>query len=258
MSETQDHGRFVWYDLMTTDTQAAQPFYQDVVGWTTEPVANSAMPYTLWIGSQGPIGGIMALPEEAAKTGAPPQWMANVTVDDLDAAIGKVKQLGGQIYHGPAEIPNIGRFAVIADPQGASITMFKPIDTMAGHDVSRPGEFSWNELATSDDEAALKFYGELFGWEKIDTIESETGRYLVYGRDGKPLGGIFNKPPMLPVSMWLYYVHVSDLDAAIARAKAGGGKLIHGPMTVGGGDRIAQLSDPQGALFALHQTVAKA
>ncbi len=259
MGESQDRGRFVWYELMTTDTDAAERFYKDVIGWTVEPYNEGAKPYTMWFASQGPLGGMMQMPEEAAKMGVPPQWMANVTVTDVDATVTRVKELGGQIHKPAEDLPNIGRFAVIADPQGAPITVFKPAMAMAAHDTTKMGEFTWNELATTDAEAALRFYSELFGWEKIDAMDmGAMGPYLIWGREGKPLGGTFKKPEMMPVSMWIYYIHVADLDAAIERAKAGGGKLINGPTAIPGGDRIAQLLDPQGAMFALHEVVAKA
>lgn len=259
MNETQDSGRFIWYDLMTTDTAAAVPFYKDVVGWNTQEFEGGAKPYTMWTGSQGPLGGVMELPQEAAKMGAPPHWMANVTVADVDATLAKVKELGGRVYHGPENIPNIGRFAVIADPQGATLSVFQPASEMKSHDITQPGEIAWNELATSDAEAAMGFYGAVFGWQLIDTMDlGPMGKYLVCGKNGQTVVGIFNKQPTMPVSCWIYYIHVADLDAAVARAKAHGARLINGPMDVPSGDRIAQFIDPQGAMFALHATVSKA
>lgn len=258
-STQQDQGRFVWYELMTTDVKGGIDFYRNVIGWKTEAYENAPMEYTMWKANQGTLGGVMTLPEPAKQMGAPPHWQANVTVDDVLDTIAKVKMAGGQVFTGPNEIPNIGSFAVIADPQGAAITIFKPAGEMKSHDTTQEGEFSWNELATSDHEAAFKFYSTIFGWEKLDTMDmGEMGTYIIYGKDGKQLGGMFKKPAEMPVNAWLYYVHVNDLDAAVKRATDKGGKLLNGPMDVPGGDRIAQLIDPQGAMFALHEKVVKA
>jgi uncharacterized protein len=118
------NGHFVWHELLTKDPKAAVAFYTEVIGWRTQPFAKGD--YVMWVGSQGPLGGVMRLPEDAAKMGAPPHWMANVQVDDVDAATSLAKRLGGNVHKEPADIPTVGRFAVIADPQGAAISIFKP------------------------------------------------------------------------------------------------------------------------------------
>ncbi|HEY4116579.1 MAG TPA: VOC family protein [Byssovorax sp.] len=246
-------GEFVWYELLTTDVDAAKAFYSHVVGWKTQPFPESPMPYTMWVGEQGPLGGVMPLPDEAKKMGAPPHWTANVHVADVDKTAARVKELGGKIYVEPTDIPTVGRFAVIADPQGATISIFKPAAEMQSHDPSKAGEFSWRELMTTDNAAALEFYKTLFGWEfKSDFDMGPMGKYLMYGQGERTYGGIMNRPKEVPTSAWVYYVHVDDIEAAVARATAKGGKLMNGPMDVPGGDRVAQLSDPQGAWFALH------
>lgn len=249
-------GDFVWYDLMTTDTAAAIAFYARVVGWSTRDFPGEKGAYPMWVASQGPLGGVMLLPEEAAKMGAPPHWMSHVTVTDVDAAVAKVKALGGRVYQAPVAIPTVGRFAVIGDPQGAVISLFQPDAAMTPHDGSKHGEFCWSELATKDPEAALRFYGELLGWTLQTAMDmGPMGPYLIFGGDGRQRGGIFRMPPEMPMPGWMYYVQVDDLEAAVARAKEGGAHLIHGPSDVPGG-RIAQLVDPQGAHFALHATAA--
>jgi predicted enzyme related to lactoylglutathione lyase len=247
-------GRFVWHELFTTDTKAAIAFYTEVIGWSTIPYGEGADPYTMWAASQGPLGGVHTLPEAAKKMGAPPHWMAHVSVADVDGTVAKVKSLGGRVYVEPNDIPKIGRFAVIADPQGAAISVFKTLETMPPHDASKAGEFTWNELTTTDHDAAFRFYSEIFGWEKTSEMSmGPEGTYLMFGQGGKTYGGMWTKPKDGPMpTAWLYYVHVDDLDAAIERAKAKGAKVLNGPMEVPGGERIAQMMDPQGAAFALH------
>ncbi len=251
-------GDFVWHDLLCKDPKAAIAFYSEVVGWKTQAFGDGGH-YTMWVGSQGPLGGVMQLPEEAAKMGAPPHWMGNVVVADVDASAAQAKKLGGKVLKEPSDIPTIGRFAVIADPQGATMSIFKPAAAMALHDTSKEGEICWNELMTSDSAAAFGFYSEMFGWKVQKEMDmGPMGTYRLFGIGEKQLGGMMTSPkgsPMPP--MWVYYSETSDLDAAIARATRHGAKVMNGPMDVPTGGRIAQLMDGQGAAFALHQAAKK-
>jgi predicted enzyme related to lactoylglutathione lyase len=251
MAKAND-GLFVWYEHLTRDVPAAIAFYSDVVGWKTQPFGDD---YVMWVGSQGPLGGVMKLAGEAAKTGAPPQWMAHVQVEDFGGKVALVRKLGGKIWKEPTEIPTVGRFAVIADPQGAVLSIFEPAAPMTLHDPAKDGEFCWNELLTSDGAAGLAFHSQLFGWKVLDELDmGAMGKYRIFGVGDRRLGGVMKLPagaPMPPT--WIYYAATSDLDAAIARATRKGAKVTNGPMEVPGGGRIAQLQDPQGAAFALHQ-----
>lgn len=252
------NGNFVWYEHLTDDPRAAIAFYTEVIGWKTEPFGEDGE-YTMWVGSQGPLGGVMKLPDEAKKMGAPPHWIGHVQVADVDATAARAQKLGGKIYKQPEDIPTVGRFAVIGDPQGAAISIFKPNKPMTLHDMSKTGEFCWNELLTSDSAAAFKFYSEMFGW-KIDREMDmgSMGPYRIYGLGEQQFGGMMTTPkgsPMPP--MWLFYVETSDFDAALGRATKKGAAIMNGPMEVPGGGRIVQLKDPQGAAFALHQAPKK-
>ena len=258
-NNTANNGRFVWYEHLTKDPKAAMAFYSDVVGWKTEPFTETGSDYVMWVGSQGPLGGVMELPEEAAKMGAPPHWMAHVEVENVDATAALAKKLGGKVHKEPTDIPTVGRFAVIADPQGAFISVFTPNAPMTLHDSSKPGEFCWNELMTSDSLAAFNFYSQLFGWKIINELDmGPIGTYRIFGIGDKQMGGMMAVPPGTPMPpMWIYYAETTDLDAALARATKNRAKVMNGPMDVPGGGRIAQLMDPQGAAFALHQAPKK-
>ena len=255
-----NNGRFVWYEHLAKDPKAAIAFYGDVIGWKTQPFTEGGGDYVMWVGSQGPLGGVMKLPDEATKMGTPPNWMAHVQVENVDATASLAKKLGGKVYKEPEDIPTVGRFAVIADPQGAVISIFTPNAPMTLHDSSKAGEFCWNELLTSDSVAAVNFYSQLFGWKLLQEMDmGPMGTYRVFGIGETQMGGMMTIPkgsPMPPT--WLYYTETSDLDAAIARAKKNGAAIMNGPMDVPGGGRIAQLKDPQGAAFALHQAPKKA
>jgi predicted enzyme related to lactoylglutathione lyase len=245
-------GSFLWYDLLTTDPKAATAFYAHVIGWTSQPFEQG---YTLFVGSQGGVGGTADLPEQARNMGAMPHWTSNVCVADVDATVDEARKLGGSVLVQPNDFPKVGRLAVIADPQGATINVFKPANRMTLHDSTKPGEFTWNELTAADHESAFAFYSRLFGWKKSREHDmGHMGKYVLYGVEGRDLGGMWTKPKDMPAPPhWLYYVETADLNGAVERAKGKGAKLLNGPMEVPGGARIAQLQDPQGAAFALHE-----
>lgn len=251
-------GFFVWHELMTKDVKGAIAYYSEVTGWKTQPFEGGKDDYTMWVSKQGPLGGVLTLPEAAEKMGAPPHWMGNVQVADVDAATAKVKELGGRVYQEPFDIPTIGRVAVVADPQGASLALFKPAQPMGARNAWDEGEFCWNELLTSDSAAAAKFYTDVIGWKIVQEMDmGPMGTYRIFGVGDKQLGGMMTLPPGAPMPpAWLYYTETNDLEAAVKRATNHGGKLLNGPMDVPGG-RIAQFMDPQGAAFALHQASKK-
>lgn len=196
----------------------------------------------------------MAQPQEACDQGAPPHWMAYVAVDDVDATAKKAEKLGASLIVEPQDIPNVGRFAILQDPQGATIAIIRGDQEMPLPGEPQVGQFSWHELATTDHEAALEFYSELFGWNETDAVDmGEMGTYQIYGQGDVPLGGMFNKSGDMPgPPAWLYYTRVGDIDKTVEKVRAKGGQVLNGPMEVPGGDRIAQCLDPQGAAFAVH------
>lgn len=246
-------GHFVWYDHRTLDRDAAIAFYSHVVGWKTQPFAEGG-DYVMWLGAQGPLGGVYSLPEEVRALGVAPHWMGNVQVDDVDATVARARALGGKVFQEPSDVPTVGRHAMIGDRQGAALSIFKPLAPMRRHDVAEEGEICWNELFTSDAPDALAFYSELFGWSALETVSlGAMGTYLIFGVGGVRLGGMMTMIDAASQPAWTPYVQVRDLDAALARARAKGARVLMGPHEVKDGGRVAQLDDPQGASFALHQ-----
>jgi uncharacterized protein len=251
MSTADIRGRFIWHELLTTDTAAAAAFYPRVVPWRTQP---SSMPgYTLWMAGQTQIGGLMALPADAA--GTPPHWLIYVGATSVDASCAQAQGLGAKVLKTPADIPNVGRFAVLTDPQGATFALFTPGGGPPPGPQPPQGGFSWHELATTDVQGALRFYGELFGWRKGPGHDmGAMGVYQIFEHAGNQVGGMCNvQGPSTPPS-WLSYVHVADSNRAVAAAKAAGGRLLHGPMEVPGGSWIALMMDPQGGAFAVQES----
>ncbi len=248
-------GRFVWHDLLTTDPSGAQKFYPRVVGWTVD--AESYPQYAMWqTGGRG-IGGVMDLPAEVRQGGAPPHWLAYISTPDTDASAADAQARGAKVLVGPTDIPEVGRWAILQDPQGAVFALFTPTAAPQQPPPEGPpgaGDFSWHELAANDNEAAFGFYAALFGWDRFETHDmGPMGTYIIYGAGGVPYGGMYNRPADMPAPPhWLPYVHVPSADEAAGRIKDAGGTVLHGPADVPGGDRIAMALDPQGAAFAVH------
>ena len=247
----QNRGQFAWVDLMTTDIPKAIAFYKKVVNWETEAWGED---YTLFKSGENAVGGVMKLPAEAQATGAPPHWMAYITVPDVDAAAEQAKTLGATILNPPTDIPQVGRFAVVQDPQGAVFSLFKPGEGAPEASSSMAPGYAWHEHGAKDYKKAFEFYSQLFGWQKRNEMEMGPGMtYLIFGDAGGDIGGMYTMPPDMPAPPhWLNYIDVDDCDKVVERIKASGGFIVNGPMDVPGGGRIAVAGDPQNAMFAIH------
>ncbi|HEV2364703.1 MAG TPA: VOC family protein [Caulobacteraceae bacterium] len=252
---SDDHGRFIWYELMVPDVEAAKRFYGEVLGWTTQEVGGSHMTYAMFEANGAGVGGVIPLTAEFKAQGIPPNWTAYVCVDDCDAAVRKAESLGGKVMRAARDIPGIGRLAVIADPHGAVIIVMKPIPPSEARPRAPRGTVGhggWHELYAGDAAADLAFYRELFGWKETARHDmGPMGTYHIFGNADGDLGGMMNKPPQMPAPAWQIYFEVADADAAAERVKKAGGALAMGPMDVPGGSRVAQAIDPQGAHFAI-------
>lgn len=248
-------GRILWYELLTTDMKAAEKFYTTVVGWKTAPFEGSPQPYDMFTrAADAPVAGVMAIP-----TGMqfPPHWAMYVGVDNLEQAVAQIEQKGGQAMSPVIEVPTVGRMRTMLDPQQAPFSVYQPApESMPQQGESEPqdGDGSWHELMTTDPEAALTFYTELFGWKPTEAMDmGEMGKYHMFGRSF-PLGGMMKRPKEMAQvpPHWGIYFRVPAIDAATERVKANGGKVLNGPMEVPGGDWIINAMDPQGAAFSLH------
>jgi predicted enzyme related to lactoylglutathione lyase len=253
MSNADPRGKFVWHELLTSDTAGAGGFYPKVVPWKTQPWERDPS-YTLWMGKQGPIGGVAALDE----TSGGPRWLAYIGVEDVHGAVAQAKSMGAKVLKDVTEMPETGTYAVLADPQGAEFAVYKSHNPSNSSGPVSAGEFSWHELCTSDADAAVNFYSKLAGWEigpKHD-MGPEFGFYHLMLQGGNQYVGIF-KSDKMPVG-WTCYVKVDDVDKAANAAKTAGGRVINGPMEVPGGSWIAQILDPAGVMFAVHEEKAGA
>ena len=247
------HG-FIWYELITSDPSAAGAFYSAVIGWTIEDSGQTDKDYRQLKMGEAFVGGLMAIPPGASEMGMRPVWLGYISVDDVPSALTRLKAAGGSEQMPPTDIPGVGCFAMVTDPQGAAFYIMSPIGEGPSPSFKPgvPGHGGWNELHTSDWEGALAFYSSQFGWAKVDAMDmGPMGTYLLFNTGaGDAVGGMMTDTNT-PRPMWSYYICVEDIDAAAARLTAAGGAILFGPSAVPGGGWIINATDPQGAMFSV-------
>jgi predicted enzyme related to lactoylglutathione lyase len=259
MANPAFHGRFLWQELRSRDPDAAAGFYTRVMPWKSQPFA-PGVAYTVFVTDDGArmMAGATKLGDEASATGSRPQWVGSIGSNDVDATVAQAVALGARVIQPAADTPNVGRIALLADPQGGLFGVYKP--AQEPHPGEAPlGGYSWHEFAAPDMEAGFDFYAALFGWQVLNRMDmGPLGTYLIYGREGKQEGGMYRiAPGKAQHTGWLPYASVKSADHAARAAVAAGGQIANGPMDVPGG-RIAQLLDPQGVMFAVHSYGAPA
>jgi predicted enzyme related to lactoylglutathione lyase len=251
--------KFIWYELITPDPVGAKAFYDSVVGWNVGEGAAEYQGYRMINRADGGFaGGVLELTDEMKQHGARPVWLGYLYVDDVDGAVARIEQDGGKslMTH---DIPNVGRIAMVTDPQGAPFYVMTPIPPQGRENeesdvfsVDQPQHVRWNELSTTEPESAIDFYRRQFGWRQEGDMDmGEMGKYRFIQSGETTIGAVMRKPPQLPVSMWTYYIGVDDIDRAVSAIKAGGGQVLNGPMEIPGGEFALNAIDPQGAPFGL-------
>jgi predicted enzyme related to lactoylglutathione lyase len=253
-------GSFIWYELMSPDPDASKAFYDAVVGWDIEPKPAGELDYRMIRRSDGGnAGGLLRLDAAMQEHGARPAWLGYLNVEDVDRTVADATADGATAIMPPWSVPGIGRMAMIADPTGAMLYLMKPEPPAADADatsdvfsVDRPQHVRWNELSSSDDDAAVAFYTRHFGWTQEGAMPmGELGDYRFLQHGGVGIGAVMRLMPGMPASSWTYYIGVDDIDRATAAVNAGGGKVLHGPNQIPGGEYSLTAVDPQGAVFGL-------
>jgi predicted enzyme related to lactoylglutathione lyase len=250
---TGECGHFVWYELLTTDIASAEAFYHEVVGWSARDASTPRFAYRVLTADAAPVSGLMALPPEGLQRGATPRWVGYVAVDDLDASMRRLTALGGTVYVPPTE-SNIGRIAIIADPQTATLALVQGLTIdLRPKQGGAVGRVGWHELLAAEWRQAFAFYEGLFDWQKTgsDAGQGPVDGYQLFAAGPDTIGGMFTKLPRAPFPFWLYYFNVADLNIALQRVTENGGKVVQGPNELPDGIWIARCIDPQGAMFAL-------
>jgi uncharacterized protein len=245
--ESYAPGTFCWADLGTTDADAAKAFYTGVFGWeAVDAPAGDAGTYTTFKLDGHDVAAMYEMGEEE-RASLTPHWSSYVSVEDVDALAGRVRELGGDVLAEPFDVMQAGRMTALRDPTGATLHLWQAREQIGAGRVNDPGCMVWNELASPDPARARDFFGELLGW----TVEPEESGYGVIKAGGQLNGGI--RPPQDgEPTHWLVYFTVASCDDAVAAIREAGGSVIAGPMSTPVG-RVAAVGDPQGAAFALFE-----
>ena len=255
---TNKHGEWIWFELWTSDPDAAQRFYGDVVGWQATPSGMADMDYRLFRAHDGEIAGLMPLPEQDAD--AVPGWLGYIGVDDVDASAASIEAAGGAIHMPPTSLPGVGRMSMVADDQGVLFYVMRGDSPEAStafrqcqqfDDDASLGHAVWCELSAPDPASAIDFYARQFGWRQQGSMPmGEFGDYCFLQAGDIGFGAAMGVMPGGGKG-WLFYFHVADIDAAAARVRDGGGQLVQEPVQIPGGAYSLVATDPQGARFGL-------
>ena len=244
-------GTFCWVDLGLPDVDAGKAFYGAVLGWSAADMPSEGGLYSLCSVEERPVAALYA---EAEPSFGVPVWNNYVTVADVDAAAARAAELGATVEGEPVDVEGAGRMAVLADPEGARLSLWEARGMEGAALVNAPGALVWNELGTRDPDAAQRFYGELFGWTFEGEGELDTGTEYLTIRNGEPLNGGIRRITAMEgdtPAHWLPTFGVADLDAAVGAVGEAGGQVLFGPVDVGPG-RIAVIKDPQRTPLALY------
>jgi predicted enzyme related to lactoylglutathione lyase len=244
-------GTFSWADVTTTDQPAAKEFYSALFGWEAEDMpAGEGVVYSMMKLNGQDVAAISPQQQQQRDAGVPPTWNSYITVDSADAAAGKAGQLGATVNAPPFDVLDVGRMAVIQDPQGAFFMVWEPRRQIGAGLVNAPGALSWNELSSSDVDASVAFYGDLFGWEAQE-FEGTGQRYVVVKNQGRGNGGIHELGDQPAPPHWLPYFGIDDIERGLAKVTELGGSTMAGPIDIGIA-KIGIVQDPQGAIFAIY------
>lgn len=239
-------GKFVWFELVTTDRAKAEAFYGEVLGWKTSSMPMGNESYTMLVNGPAPVGGVVA-----AEGKARPHWISYVAVPDVDAALAKVAPAGGKVLEPAFAVPTVGRMAKIADPQGAPLYLFRG-EKADQESAPGTGGFTWNELMSSAPEAAVRFYEAVVGYRHESMDMGPAGTYHVLKHGDASRAGVTTTPPGAP-DHWVPYVAVDDCDATAGRVKRNGGTIHVEPTDIPDIGRFAIFGDPTGATLAILQ-----
>jgi hypothetical protein len=243
-------GKFVWFEHVSNDVAKARDFYGALCGWSVQAMPMGERPYDMIMNGADGIGGFTTAPP-----GVPSHWASYLSVPDVDQSVAAATAAGAKSLMPPTDFGAVGRAAVVADPTGAAVSLWKGAQGDPADVEKTPvGGWFWNELFTPDAKAAVAFYEKAFGFghDAMD-MGAQGTYYLLKDAAGKMRAGVMQQPPGMAVpAHWLPYVHVADCDAAVAKATQLGAKAIIVPPTdIPNVGRFAVLLDPVGAGIAV-------
>jgi predicted enzyme related to lactoylglutathione lyase len=247
-------GEFCWVDVLVPSTEAGAEFYGKLMGWEWADVGPEGRGYGNFTFNGKRVAGMGPIPEE----GMPPAWLNYIWTDDADATAAKIKEAGGTVMDEPFDILDAGRLAMCQDPQGAVFGIWEPKEVKGAELVNEIGSWTWNQLATTDVQAAEKFYGEVFGWKTAQPeLADPDSPYFNWAMEDsrweEGIGGVMtiegNFPDGTP-PFWIVHHAVPDAAAALETAKSAGGQALTEVIEIPVG-KLAALMDDQGAVFSV-------
>jgi predicted enzyme related to lactoylglutathione lyase len=240
-------GRPCWVDLATSDPEAARSFYGELFGWKAEVDPRpEARGYAQFMRDGQMVAGVGAIPAE----GVPTSWTTYIAAADADATAAVITANGGTVHQPPFEVLDAGRMAVFSGPDGAIAGLWEPKKHLGAAFVNEPGGWSWSQLVTREKQAAVTFYGAVFGWRLVD--HPDWGEYLALGEEGGEIAGITEMGEESPSDLpphWAVTFMVDDADAFFSKAAELGARSLREVQDMAMNGRVGSLADPQGATF---------
>ncbi len=246
-----------WVDLLTSDPDLAKSFYGELFGWSAEGGEEEFGGYVSFTsGGQG-VGGMMRNTEEMP---APDGWTTYISTTDIDATASAVTSEGGRVIQQPMHVARFGSMAIVADPVGAVFGLWQSGSHTGFGRYNEPGSVTWDEHHSKDFAKSTAFYATVFGWQYDKTSDTDDFRYYTAQVDGETVAGLMDSAAFLPdevPSHWAVYFSVDDIDASVEKLVGLGGSVVRPAEDTPFG-RIADLKDPTGAPFKLHQELPDA
>ncbi|MEE1782643.1 VOC family protein [Streptomyces sp. SP17BM10] len=239
-----------WVDLMAKDQRAALDFYRDLLGWQGQPGPAEFGGYAVCELDGKAAAGIGPAMAPEGMPEPPTVWTSYLATTDAEATQDAIVAAGGTLLVPTMDVGTLGRMLIAADPQGSVFGVWQPGDFFGAKVVNEPGALTWNELHTSDIEAATAFYGKAFGIEIAPLEGADAYWELKVG--GRAVGGatlLAGDPPGTPAH-WLTYFSVDDVDSTVDALVKKGGTVLAPPFDMMAG-RMTVVADPQGAPFAM-------
>lgn len=258
--EEYTHGTPCWVDLATVDLDGTRAFYAGLFGW--DYVDEEMGEMDIGVYSMAMLGGSAAAaiyelgPGQTRPDGAA-KWNLYVSVDNVDAVIGRVAANGGAVLAGSRDVDRAGRVAVIADPTGCVTTLWEPGEFVGCGVMWEAGAFSWCEHLSTDRAASVRFFEEVVGVETATGGEEHPVQYSTVLVGDTGVGGIMQMPDRMiqegVASEWYVYFQVADFDQSAGYVIGHGGRLMAEPDDITGFGRMVVARDPQGADFCIVQ-----
>jgi predicted enzyme related to lactoylglutathione lyase len=244
-------GEPCWVDFASSDVDASREFYTSLFGWTADVAPPEYGGYVTFRSNGHAVAGMGSVMGDMQAD----VWTTYLLVEDAAATEKAAVDAQADVYAPTMSVGDKGTMAVLADPGGAAIGIWEPGEFRGFEAIAEAGAPAWHELYARNFPAQIEFYTTVFGWSTQVLGDTADFRYSTFGPEGTPVGGVFDADAMLPEgvpSHWMIYFGVDDADAASARVIELGGTVVRDPWDSEFG-RFAQVTDPQGGLFLLHQ-----